>query len=42
MNLLNSANKMCCDKCEIEMSEQMSANPNVVFAFEHGGLRAVA
>jgi hypothetical protein len=42
MNLLNFVNMSCCDKCEREMSEEMAANPNVVFAFEHGGLRIVA
>lgn len=42
INLLNSSNPLCCDKCDKEMLEEMAANPNVVFAFESGGLRAVA
>jgi hypothetical protein len=42
MNLLNSSQPGCCDACEAEMGEQMAANPDVVWAFERGGLRAVA
>ena len=39
---LNSSQPGCCDKCEIELTEQIAANPNVLFAFDRGGLRAVA
>lgn len=42
MNILNSSGPGCCDRCESEMNEQMAANPDVVFAFQSGGLRAVA
>jgi hypothetical protein len=42
MNLLNSSQPGCCDICEREMAEQMARNSDVVFAFERGGLRAVA
>jgi hypothetical protein len=42
MNLLNASQLGCCDACESEMNEQIMANPDVVFAFERGGLRAVA
>ncbi|MHC5536708.1 hypothetical protein ACYOEI_00355 [Singulisphaera rosea] len=42
MNLLNSASLGCCDKCEIEMAEEIAARPDVVFAFESGTLIAVA
>lgn len=42
MNLLNTSQPGCCDQCEKEMMEQMAANPEVVFAFERGGLVAVA
>ncbi len=42
MNLLNASGHGCCDQCESEMNEQIVANPDVVFAFERGGLRAVA
>jgi hypothetical protein len=36
MNLLNASRPGCCDRCESEMLEQISANPDIVFAFEHG------
>ena len=42
MNLLNSMTRHWCDNCESEMNEEIAANPNVVFAFENGDLRAVA
>jgi hypothetical protein len=42
LHVLNSSNTGCCDQCELEMNEQIAANPDVVFAFERGGLRAVA
>jgi hypothetical protein len=42
MNILNVSGPGCCDSCEAEMNEQIAANPDVVFAFERGALRAVA
>jgi hypothetical protein len=42
MNILNVSGPGCCNSCEAEMNEQIAANPDIVFAFERGALRAVA